>query len=171
MKINRYLLIAIAAMVMMAISCSKEVKIELTPECLIYLNSLSSNEISKKLVDDGWKRTTKFNGGYGDGYIKLGTNGAVEIRDEASKYSRVGFSTESDGVYQQWHNELEKLGYKFSDVSEFKGIHELKCDPESDKHPVIMLVRSTFYEDAECTIPIGNSYLMYIIPHSEKSDK
>lgn len=142
-------------------SCSKkDIKIELTPSCLISLSELKNEDVIKLLTKDGW---TRYSGVYTDyTYKKSGIDGNVELIEENNHDERViHFSTESDALYQQWYKELESMGYNFKDVSELEGLQELRCESDSEDKPVIILINGEIYSDSAGTNVIGHSYSMH----------
>lgn len=139
--------------------CSKEEPIELTPDCLISLNSISNKEVSEKLKKQGWTR-------HSDGYKKSGISGMIRISGDNpdSDTGTVDFVTQSGTLYQQWVDDLKKKGYTFKDVTEFEGLYELLCEKDDKTAPSIKLERQLFYEDAKFTKPTGEcNYSMYYV--------
>lgn len=169
---SHIIIITMMSIMIFAISsCSKkDIKIELTPSCLISLSELKNEDVIKLLTKDGW---TRYSGVYTDyTYKKSGIDGNVELMEKKNLDERVvRFSTESDALYRQWYKELESMGYNFKDVSEFKGLHELLCEPKSEGTPVITLIFSDIYSDADFTNVIGHSYSMFTESISINQDK
>lgn len=173
---RRWIYIAVTAIVVIGIgvvstmlfSTSQNDNIELTPNGLISLNSLSRTEALNKLKKEGWTRQG-FEG-YNNCYHKAGISGRIIILDEDPdmKTGYIGFITQSEALYQQWVNELKNKRYNFKDVTEFEGLYELLC--EKDGAPVIELERQLFYEDAKMTKPTGecNYYMYYVISKNHK---
>lgn len=160
----------ILAMLLSVVSCKEDIKIELTPSCLISLSNLETDAVIKKLTADGW---TRHKGIYTDyTYSKSGIHGKIELIEEKNLSEKVvWFTTESDILYEQWYVDLEKMGYRFKDVSEFRGLKELCGETESKNAPKIMLIISDSYSDETLTNLIGHTYSMYIEPISNNHDK
>lgn len=164
--------IMVIIMVFAITSCSNDVKIELTPNCLIALNELSGDAATKELNKNGWTRNssiTHFDKTVSIIYSKNGVDGNIEI-PERSDGGTVKFQTESAGQYKQWYNELVNLGYKFTDKSKYGNIIYI-CENNSEKFPNIGLAIIVTYSDDKATIPSGELYEMWIDMASDKDNE
>lgn len=161
MKVCYHPFALILAMLLSVVSCKEDIKIELTPSCLISLSNLETDAVIKKLTADGW---TRHKGIYTDyTYSKSGIHGKIELIEEKNLSKKVvWFTTESDILYEQWYVDLEKMGYRFKDVSEFRGLKELCGETESKNAPKIMLIISDSYSDEALSNLIGHTYSMHI---------
>lgn len=154
-------------------SCSNDVKIELTPNCLTALNELSRDAAKKELNKNGWTRKssiTHVDKTVSFIYSKNGIDGNIEIPESQYDGETVKFQTESAEQYKQWYNELENLGYKFTDNSKY-GNTVYICENDSEKLPNIVLAIIVTYSDDNATNPSGEFYEMWIDMASDKDNK